>query len=325
MPVVVVGRAARARRAGGAHLRPAAGPRLAADLLQRHHRRRPRGARRQRARGAGGRRRAGGGRRPRRVLAAAARRRARSARAFGTFVHSVLEATDFAADELTAELAARVGEVQARRQVDIGEPALIVAGLRGGDRDAAGRRAPAARRRARRPARRAGLRAAAGGRRRADRAARRRPRSPRSCASTCRPAIRSPATRERLEDPALRPSVRGYLTGSIDLVMRIRRPLRDRRLQDQLARPARRAADRLPLPPAALAAEMEPPTTRCRRCSTPSRCTATWAGACPATTRAHLAGVYYLFLRGMTGGAGGGVFAWHPPGALVEALSEALA
>jgi hypothetical protein len=37
----------------------------------------------------------------------------------------------------------------------------------------------------------------------------------------------------------------------------------------------------------------------------------------------NLGGVYYLFLRGMTGA--GGVFAWHPPGELVEALSEALA
>jgi exodeoxyribonuclease V beta subunit len=45
----------------------------------------------------------------------------------------------------------------------------------------------------------------------------------------------------------------------------------------------------------------------------------------------HLAGVVYLFLRGMTGGGtprvGGtpcGVFAWRPPGALVEALSDVL-
>ena len=45
----------------------------------------------------------------------------------------------------------------------------------------------------------------------------------------------------------------------------------------------------------------------------------------------HLGGVLYLFLRGMTGpdtprvdGAPCGVFAWRPPGALVEALSAAL-
>jgi exodeoxyribonuclease V beta subunit len=38
----------------------------------------------------------------------------------------------------------------------------------------------------------------------------------------------------------------------------------------------------------------------------------------------HLAGVAYLFLRGMTGEPGAGVFAWRPPGALVSALSDVL-
>ena len=57
--------------------------------------------------------------------------------------------------------------------------------------------------------------------------------------------------------------------------------LRDRRLQDELARRARRGADRLALP----ARRRSRPrcsarTTACRRCSTPSRCTATCAGGC---------------------------------------------
>ena len=45
----------------------------------------------------------------------------------------------------------------------------------------------------------------------------------------------------------------------------------------------------------------------------------------------HLAGVLYLFLRGMAGptrrvvdGEPCGVFAWRPPAALVEALSDVL-
>ena len=54
--------------------------------------------------------------------------------------------------------------------------------------------------------------------------------------------------------------------------------------------------------------------------------------ACRATTpERNLAGVLYLFLRGMTGadtpavdGTPCGVFAWRPPGALVEALSDVL-
>jgi exodeoxyribonuclease V beta subunit len=38
----------------------------------------------------------------------------------------------------------------------------------------------------------------------------------------------------------------------------------------------------------------------------------------------HLAGVLYLFVRGMAGVPGVGVFAWHPPGGLVCALSDVL-
>ena len=44
----------------------------------------------------------------------------------------------------------------------------------------------------------------------------------------------------------------------------------------------------------------------------------------------HLAGVLYLFVRGMAGGSGSdsdsdsGVFAWQPSGALVTALSDVL-
>jgi exodeoxyribonuclease V beta subunit len=38
----------------------------------------------------------------------------------------------------------------------------------------------------------------------------------------------------------------------------------------------------------------------------------------------HLAGVAYLFVRGMSGEAGGGVFAWQPPGDLVRELSDVL-
>ncbi len=49
---------------------------------------------------------------------------------FGTFVHTVLEATDFAAPDLDAELAERVAAAQSRRALELGEPAEIVAGLR---------------------------------------------------------------------------------------------------------------------------------------------------------------------------------------------------
>jgi len=38
----------------------------------------------------------------------------------------------------------------------------------------------------------------------------------------------------------------------------------------------------------------------------------------------HLAGVLYLFLRGMAGDPDAGVFAWRPSGDLVTALSDLL-
>ena len=47
----------------------------------------------------------------------------------GTLVHRVLEATDFTAPDLRAELAAHVAEVQARRRVEIGDPEHVVEGL----------------------------------------------------------------------------------------------------------------------------------------------------------------------------------------------------
>ena len=85
-----------------------------------------------------------------------------------------------------------------------------------GDRDpAAGRRAPA-RPRPRRPARRARLRVPARRRRPAGRVAR-----PRRHRRVLRAHGDPLGYADRLADPALRRSVRGYLTGSIDLVARV--------------------------------------------------------------------------------------------------------
>ena len=169
--------------------------------------------------------------------------------------------------------------------VDIGDPAPVVAGLRGGDRDAArpaARRPRAARLRPRRPARRAGLRAAAGRRRRPVGAAHAERDRARSCAPARRPAgrLRGPPG-----GPGAAPVVRGYLTGSIDLV----RPAAATASRSSTTRPtgSRRRASRWP-PGTTRRPCSRPrcaaPTTGCRRCSTRSRCTATCAGGCPATT-----------------------------------------
>ena len=138
---------------------------------------------------------------------------------------------------------------------------------------------------------------------------------------------------DRLGDPVLRRSVRGYVTGSIDLVLRRRRALRRRRLQVELARRRRRGADRLALPPGrARGLEMERghyglqallytvALHRYLRWRLPDY-----------DAERNLGGVLYLFLRGMTGaempvvdGRPCGVFAWQPAKALVEALSDVL-
>jgi exodeoxyribonuclease V beta subunit len=142
---------------------------------------------------------------------------------------------------------------------------------------------------------------------------------------------------ERLEDPALRRTVRGYLTGSLDLVVRLAGPdgvARFAVLDYKTNRLARPGAELTAWHhrPAALAVEMR----RAHYGLQALLYTAAlhrylrWrvAGYDP---RRNLAGVLYLFLRGMTGpgtpsvdGEPYGVFAWQPAGRLVEALSEVL-
>jgi exodeoxyribonuclease V beta subunit len=127
---------------------------------------------------------------------------------------------------------------------------------------------------------------------------------------------------DRLDDPSLRRAVRGYLTGSIDLVARVdgRYVIADYKT-NWLAGPDE------PLTlwhhrPEALAEEMRRAhyglqallytvaLHRYLRWRLP--------GYSPAE---HLGGVLYLFIRGMPGA---GVFRWDPPAALVEALSDLL-
>lgn len=251
--------------------------------------------------------------------------------AVGTFVHRVLEAADFAAGDLDAELAVRVAEVQARRAVEIGDAASVVAGLRAAIETPLwnGLR----------------LRDVA----RADRLDELDFEFPLvggdeptgqlaldAVAAVLRQQFPAgdplAGYADRLADPALRSTVRGYVTGSIDLVARAgdRFTVVDYKT-NWLAAPGE------PLTawhhrPAALAAEMERGhyglqallyTVALHRYLR-------WRLGGYEPER-HLGGVLYLFLRGMTGpdtpvvdGRRCGVFAWHPPAALVEALSDAL-
>jgi exodeoxyribonuclease V beta subunit len=256
----------------------------------------------------------------------------------GTFVHGVLEASDFAAADLRAELTARIAEMRARRAIDVGDPGLVADGLAtmigtplgdvvGGlalrdvaraDRlDELGFELPLA-----------------GGDR------------PRGWVTLDRVAdvLREHLGRgdplrgyaERLADPFLRRTVRGYLTGSLDLVVRVPAGPDDAPSfavldykTNWLGEPGE-PLTAFHYRPEALVAEMyrhhyalqallyTVALHRFLRWRLP--------GYDPAV---HLAGVSYLFVRGMTGDGGldsgtPGVFSWRPPAGLPEALSDVL-
>ncbi|CAA9468189.1 MAG: Exodeoxyribonuclease V beta chain, partial [uncultured Solirubrobacteraceae bacterium] len=254
----------------------------------------------------------------------------------GTLVHRVFEATDFAAADLTSELARHVAAAQARRRVELGDEESVVAGLRAAIETPLG--------------------PAVGGIRlrdvtRADRLDELDFELPLVGGDTpAGPALTMTALAgvlarhagpgdplagyaERLTDPGLRTGVRGYLTGSIDLALRIdggRFAVVDYKT-NWLAPPGE------PLSawhhrPAALTAEMwhshyglqailyVVALHRYLRWRLPDY-----------SADRHIAGVLYLFVRGMTGpetpvvdGIPSGVFSWQPTPALVEALSDVL-
>ncbi len=255
----------------------------------------------------------------------------------GTFVHDVLEATDFAAPGLGAELTGHVRRAQARRSVDVGDQAAVVAGLGAAIETPLGPLLGDLRLRDVARADRldeltfelplAGGDAAAG------------EITPAAIGAVVRrhapPDDPLAGYADRLADPALRHAVRGYLTGSIDLVVRVPGAEPRFAVVDYKSNWLAPAGEDLTLwhhRPAALLAEMgrmhyvlqgllyTVALHRYLRWRLP--------GYDPDR---HLAGVLYLFLRGMAGaatplvdGTPCGVFAWRPPGALVAALSDLL-
>ncbi len=258
--------------------------------------------------------------------------------AVGVLVHAMLEAADFSAQDLQVELAEALRRARSGREVDFGDRAALVSGLRAAIETPLGPGIGALRlcdiRRGDRLDELAFELPLAGGDR------------PHGALT---PALIADALEEhlpggdpvrayasRLREDDLRPRVRGYLSGFLDLVARIPDSIGPRFLivdykTNRLAPPDE------PLRlwhyrPEALLEEMERRHyllqallyvvalhrfLRWRlRDYDPER---------------HLAGVAYAFLRGMTGAeakassdAGTGVFAWCPPAALVHGLSEAL-
>jgi len=252
----------------------------------------------------------------------------------GTLIHRVFEETDFAAADLEGELAQQVAAAQARRRVELGSVEVVVAGL------AAAISTP--------------LGPVLEGLRLRDFASADRvdelafefplvggddPLGPALDLSAVAAVLRThvgpddsmAGYAERLLDPNLRASLRGYLTGSLDLVVRTpsgRFAVLDYKT-NWLAPPGQELTA-WHHRPAALRAEIHHghyglqallyvvALHRFLRWRVPDYSAAT-----------HLSGAAYLFVRGMTGadapcveGAPCGVWSWQPSASLVEALSD---
>jgi exodeoxyribonuclease V beta subunit len=258
----------------------------------------------------------------------------------GTLVHDLLEAADFAASDLVGEVGERLAEQRRRRPIDVGDAVAVVDGL------VAALQTP--------------LGPLVGDLRlcdltRADRLDELTFElplvggdvptgvlTPRAIGAALRRHLPADDAlfgyADRLQDPQLRAALSGYLTGSIDLAFRVGdgsggRPrygivdYKSNRLGDVLA-PLTAWDHR----PAAIRAEMYRShyalqgllyTVALHRYLR-------WRVEGYDPDR-DLAGVFYLFLRGMNGadtprvdGTPCGVFAWRPPGALVIELSDLL-
>ena len=257
----------------------------------------------------------------------------------GTFVHRVFETTDFAAADLDVELETRVAEAQARRGVDVGDPQRTIAGLRAAIETPLGPLLDGIRlrdvERAERldelnfemplvggdePTARLTLAAIAA-----------------VLDDHLPPGDPLRGYAERLRDPALRPSVRGYLTGSIDLVLRVRDAAGVERFAvadyktNWLAAPGEQLSA-WHHRPSALTAEMLRGHYGLQALIYTAALHRYLRWRLPGyDPELNLAGVLYLFVRGMTGaatptveGTPCGVFAWRPSKDLVEALSDVL-
>jgi exodeoxyribonuclease V beta subunit len=256
----------------------------------------------------------------------------------GTLIHRVMQECDFAADDLDAELDDGLAAARAWRAVEIGDPAVVRAGLRATIETPLGPILGGLRLRDVGVADRldelefelplAGGDAPTGSLALA------------LIAQVLRDHLPADdpfaAYAARLDDPALRHTVRGYLTGSLDLVVRIAGPHGPRFAvldykTNWLAGPDeeltvwhhRRSA---------LTAQMlrHHYALQALLYAVALHRYLRWRLAEYDPDR-HLAGVLYLFVRGMIGpdtpvvaGTPCGVFGWRPSRAVIEALSDAL-
>jgi exodeoxyribonuclease V beta subunit len=261
----------------------------------------------------------------------------------GTFVHSVLEVTDFGAPDLDNELRANVARERSRQNVDVGDLDTVVAGLRAAISTPLGPLVDDVRLRDIAPTDRLNelwfeLPLVGGD----------RPLADLSVASIgdllrryLRPGDPFAGYANRLDDPTLAGDLRGYLAGSLDMVIRLpavagggdgapRFAVVDHKTNRLGGREEELTA--WSYRPAALIEEMERAhyPLQALLYSAALHRYLRWRlpGYDPAR---NLAGVVYLFLRGMVGagaprvdGQPCGVLAWNPPAALIVALSDLL-
>ncbi len=245
----------------------------------------------------------------------------------GTLVHRVFEAVDFASADLASELSLEIGLAQARRRVELGDVDAVVAGLHAAiETPLAGD---------------VSLRQIA----RADRLDELNfelplvggddPRGPALTLAAIADVLHADGDpyAERLRDPRLRESVRGYLTGSIDLVLRLdgeRFAVVD--YKTNWLAPAGEELTAWHHRPTALSAEMTHAHYRLQALLYVVALHRYLRWRLPGYSAArNLAGAKYLFVRGMTGpdtpaveGAPCGVFTWQPSPDLIESLSDVL-
>ncbi len=256
----------------------------------------------------------------------------------GTFVHRLLEATEFDAGDLGIELAGRLAAIPGRSAMELTDPAAVLDGMRAAIETPLG--------------------SVLEGRRlrdfgREDRldelvfelplAGGDRPSGVLTLALIAAvlrkwvpPGDPLSGYVHRLAEPALRQSVRGFLTGTLDLVVRIAGSEEPRYAvldyKTNWLAPPGEPLSAWHYRPEALISEMHRRhyTLQALLYLVALHRYLRWRVPQYSCDR-QLAGVAYLFLRGMIGpdtpvvdGTRWGVFAWQPPTGLVEALSDAL-
>lgn len=252
----------------------------------------------------------------------------------GTLLHQVLEDTDFAAADLASELSSRVANARRLRTVEIGDPITLVDGLRAVIETPLGPLVDDRRLRDFAPAARLAeltfeLPLVGGDRPDGELTVT-------MIAAVLREHLAADdllsGYAERLDDPLLKSNLRGYLTGTIDLVAHTDGGYALMDYKSNRLAAVGEALSAWHYRPEALAEEMQRShyVLQALLYAVALHRYLRWRVPDDKADPGPIS-LLYLFLRGMTGpdtprvdGTPCGVFAWRPPPALVPALSDVL-